>query len=127
MEQKLPQTPIERAIACGLDLYRNGRPLGNLNNAMTIIETDPVITDLFWWDPKRGIMTNRAKPRPWIKADDLMLTVYMQRNYRMRVSLKTVAAALKTYVWNMRPDTPKDPWVVKRSKPSFSNPVILRN
>ena len=62
-----------------LDRDKTG-PLGNLNNAVQILEHDPHLKRIVWFDEfLKKIMTGNP-PREWRDADDISLTLYMQRD-----------------------------------------------
>lgn len=79
-----------------LQLSQNGLPLANLHNAVSVIENDAKLKDLFWFDSfLQRVMTNAEAPREWADADDITLTLYIQREVGLnRVGRELVSQAV---------------------------------
>jgi predicted P-loop ATPase len=73
------QSQVSRWLAWGLDRNGNGVPLANLNNAVAILEHDPRLQGLLWFDEFLQRMLTGDPVREWTEADDGNLTLYMQR------------------------------------------------
>lgn len=88
-----PVSQIERRLSLGLDQSSKGQALTNLNNATLVLERDRNCRGLVWYDGfLQRVMTGNASfppsdaahvptkgPREWTDADDINLTLYMQR------------------------------------------------
>lgn len=92
--------PAQRAqvnwYAWGLDLNGSGVPLTNLSNAVAILEKDPTLAGSVWFDTfLQRILTNVDAPREWTEADDINLTLDMQRRHGLaRMNRETVSQAV---------------------------------
>lgn len=54
-------------------------PLANLNNAVKILECDPRLRGLVWFDEFLQRLRTGEPARDWVDADDINLALYMQR------------------------------------------------
>jgi predicted P-loop ATPase len=70
---------VARWLSWGLDRNGNGAPLANLNNAVTILERDPALQGLVWFDEFLQRLLTGTPAREWTEADDINLCLYMQR------------------------------------------------
>lgn len=57
-----------------------GPPLATLSNAVAILENDPALAGLVWFDEFLSRVMTEDPPREWGDADDLHLALYMQRD-----------------------------------------------
>ncbi len=65
--------------AWGLQLSNAGVPVSNLHNVVNVLEQDEKAAGLFWFDSfLQRVMTGNP-PREWSDADDLTLTLHIQR------------------------------------------------
>jgi len=81
----------------GLDKNGQGVPVNNLNNAVTILEHDPLLNDKLWYDTfLQRILTREGDAvRPWTEADDINLTLDFQRRHGIvRMSRDIVSQAV---------------------------------
>lgn len=95
-----PQSQVGRWLAWGLERNGNGLPLTNLSNAVRVLEADEKLAGLVWFDeflqrimrrPSRG----ETEPREWADADDIHLTLYMQREVGLaKLGRETVSQAV---------------------------------
>jgi putative DNA primase/helicase len=106
-ERLLPQGDAARSTAgrwleWGLQRNGQGAPLGNVSNAITVMEHDPQLRDLVYFDEfLQRLMLNRDPPREWTEADDIEVTIYMQRAIEVsRLGRDTVSQAI--IAWAMR-------------------------
>lgn len=74
-----PQSQVGRWLSWGLDRNGNGLPYTNLNNAVRVLEADPNLKSLCWYDEFLQRVLTNDPPREWSDADDINLTLYMQR------------------------------------------------
>lgn len=81
-----PQSQVSRWMAWNLDRTNNGMPVANLNNAVSVLEHDPTLKSLVWYDEfLQRLLTQYRRgddvlpPREWTEADDINLALYMQR------------------------------------------------
>jgi len=108
----VPATVVEIALwgALGLKCTDNG-PLGNLSNALAILENDPSLKGKLAYDEFANRMLGRidsAEYREWSDTDDTDLTVYIQRKIGIyRMPLQTVAAAAQSMAKKTRLNAPK--------------------
>ncbi len=89
---------LEMSLVC------NGMgPLNNLNNAVRVLEADAHSQGLLWYDRFLGkIMTKNggSTPREWMDADEINLTLYMQRDLEIqRLGVDTVSNACKAVAY----------------------------
>lgn len=104
-----PTSQIERRLSLGLDMSARGAAVTNLNNATLILERDRNCRDLVWYDEfLQRIMTGNAAfppsdaahvptkgPREWTDADDINLTLYMQRSLGVtKIEVGTIKKAV---------------------------------
>lgn len=93
-----PTSQVGKWLAWGLDVTSSGSPVANLNNAVAVLEHDPFLQGHVWFDEfLRRLMTTGAegKPREWTDADDVQLTLYMQRKIGLaKMSVQTVNQAV---------------------------------
>lgn len=85
----------------GLDCKRNGEPYNNLDNAVRVLELDPVWRGAIWADTfHRKMMRlcdNELGRRPWEDEDTYNLHLYLQREIGLsEISQTTVLQAAKT-------------------------------
>jgi putative DNA primase/helicase len=67
----------------------------NLSNACRILQTDPLFKDRFYFDEFLNRIMTGDPPRPWTDADDVHLTVEIQREKRIpKMALETVSKAV---------------------------------
>lgn len=83
----------------GLELNGNGLPSPNLNNATYILSNDPMFSGQIWFDEFLGrVLTtwNRSGDvQEWTDADDIKLTLTMQRVFGIgRMAVATVRDAV---------------------------------
>ena len=79
----------------GLQCSANGIPIANLSNVVAIIESDPTLKDLFYYDEflQRVIATDGN--REWADRDDLAIVIHIQRDIGLsRISREHVAQAV---------------------------------
>jgi predicted P-loop ATPase len=95
-----PTSQVGRWLAWGLDRNGNGLPLTNLSNAVRVLEADDKLQGLVWFDEFLGRLMRRPgrgerEPREWRDADDIALTLYMQRDVGLsKIGRDTVAQAI---------------------------------
>jgi predicted P-loop ATPase len=96
-------TPADYATAnwatLGLDLSSNGTPSPNLDNATAILERHPAFQGRIWFDEFLGRVLSTWNPqgeeREWSDADDVRLTLAIQRMVRIsRMNVGTVRDAV---------------------------------
>lgn len=58
---------------------RGNSPAANLNNAVTLIESDPDLAGLVWYDEFLGKLITGNPSREWRDTDDLDVTLHIQR------------------------------------------------
>ncbi len=97
-----PHAPMQdRWDMLGLECTKSG-PVANENNAMRVLENHPDLRDLLWYDEFLGriMTTGAAGPREWTDADDVRLTVSLQRELGMtRTKVSHVRAAVIGYAF----------------------------
>jgi predicted P-loop ATPase len=97
-----PHAPMaDRWAMLGLETTKSG-PSANENNAMRVLENHPDLRDLLWFDEFLGriMTTGPAGAREWTDADDVRLTVSMQRDLGMtRTKVSHVRAAVIGYAF----------------------------
>jgi predicted P-loop ATPase len=79
LEAEAGGSQVAKWLAWGLDRNGNGLPLANLNNAVRVLECDPRLRGYVWFDDFLQRLRTGDQPRDWIDADDVNLTLYMQR------------------------------------------------
>jgi predicted P-loop ATPase len=90
-----PQSHVAKILAWGLDRNGNGAALPNLNNAVKILEHDPACRNLVRFDEFLQRFMTGDQPREWTDADDVNLTLHMQRNVGvLRMGRDTVSQAV---------------------------------
>jgi len=77
--EQAPQSQVGRWLSWGLDRNGNGLPYTNLNNAVRVLEADPTLKSLCWFDEFLGRILTGNPAREWTDGDDINLTLYMQR------------------------------------------------
>lgn len=89
-----PQYPIWQEW--GLQLGANGGPpLANLNNAVAIMEGDPALKGIVFYDEFLQRVMTEDPPREWSDADDIRLALYMQRDIGIaKIGREAVAQAV---------------------------------
>jgi predicted P-loop ATPase len=96
-------------LETGLDRDGKGKLVANLNNAVMLIENDPLYRDRLWFDEflQRPMTGNPA--REWTDADDLNLTLYIQRTRSVpRIGRDVVSQAALTVAFRHRRNCVKD-------------------
>jgi predicted P-loop ATPase len=88
--------PLDDWKIWGLQCSSNGIPLANLSNAVSILDNDPAMKDLFYYDEfLQRIM--RADSREWSDHDDLGIVIHIQREVGItRMAREQVAQAVAT-------------------------------
>src|SRR6266850_4541940 len=95
-----PKYPIWESW--GLALSTGGVPMPTLANAVSILEQDPGLVGLVWFDEFLQRIMTEEPPREWGDADDLHLALYMQRDIGLQrigsdiVSRAVIAIAHRT-------------------------------
>ena len=74
----LSRTGTEANPTRHLQLSKNGRLLANLNNAVFLLENDPALQGLIWFDEFVGRLMTGDPPREWADTDDINLTLDFQ-------------------------------------------------
>lgn len=74
------QSQVSRWLEWGLDRNGNGVPVANLNNAVGVLENDPTLKNMVWFDSFLQRILTGDPAREWQDADDVNLTLHMQRN-----------------------------------------------
>lgn len=83
------------ALGAGLDRNGKGEPLSNLNNAVRILEQDPVLAGTIWFDEFLQRIMTGCPEREWTDADDLNTTLYIQRDVQLpKMGHDTVSKAV---------------------------------
>lgn len=87
--------------AMGLILSTQGNPLPTLDNAVRVLEHDPNLAGRIWYDTFLGRVLHTwgvDTPAQWTDADDLRLTLYLQRDIGIgKLAKGTAADAAVTY------------------------------
>ena len=85
-----------------------GQPLTNLDNAVRVLEQDPSLRGTVWFDDFLGrILTTDS--REWSDADDINLTLYLQRSIGLaKVSRETVQQAVVAVAYRDRRNCVQD-------------------
>ncbi len=78
-QAEAPQSQVARWLAWGMDRNGNGLPFSNLNNVVIVLERDPALRGLVWYDEFLQRLMTGTPAREWTDADDANLTLYMQR------------------------------------------------
>lgn len=74
-----------------------GPPLTTLSNAVVILENDPALAGLVWFDEFLGRLMTGDPAREWGDADDSHLQIYMQRDIGItRIGRDVVSQAVLT-------------------------------
>jgi putative DNA primase/helicase len=98
--EAVPDSQVGKWLAWGLDRAGNGAPITNLNNAVAILEHDPSLRGLVWFDEFLQRLQTSDPPREWGDQDDINLTLYMQRAIGLaKMSKETVAQAVKAIAY----------------------------
>lgn len=74
-----PLSQVARWLKWNVERNGNGLPLTNLNNAVRVMEADPALRGLVWFDQFLNRFMTGEPAREWTDADDVNLTLYMQR------------------------------------------------
>lgn len=74
-----PLSQVARWLKWNVERNGNGLPLTNLNNAVRVMEADPALRGLVWFDKFLNRFMTGDPAREWTDADDVNLTLYMQR------------------------------------------------
>lgn len=122
-----PNSQVGKWLAWNLDRTGQGMPVANLNNAVAVLEHDPTLQGLVWYDEfLQRLLTQYRRgdevfePREWTEADDINLSLYMQRTIGLQkigreiVSQAVIAVAfrdmrncvrdwLDSLVWDQEP------------------------
>lgn len=86
-----------RWVEWNLDRNSQGMPHPNLNNAVTILERDPMLKGRVWFDVflNRMLTTGTDGPREWTDADVINLAIDIQRRHRItRMGVDTAKSAV---------------------------------
>lgn len=90
-------------LAWGLDRNAQGIPVTNLNNAVAVMEHDPLLRGTVWFDEFLQRLQTKGgdgELREWGEQDDIRLTLYMQRAMGLqKMSRETVAQAVKAVAY----------------------------
>lgn len=88
-----PKTIVGRWQGWGLDNANNssgGIPWSDLQNAVRVLEVDPLIRGKIWYDEFLQRMLTGKPPREWRDVDDIDMTLYFQRE----IGLKKISTGL---------------------------------
>jgi len=76
------------------DKIRRAQLKNDLSSAVEILQTDPTLSEMVWYDEfSRRSMTGKP-PRYWTDGDDSLLALYIQRCWRVQMKTATVAEAV---------------------------------
>jgi putative DNA primase/helicase len=111
-----PVSQVGRWLAWALDRTGNGLPIANLNNAVKVLEHDATLKSLVWYDEfLQRLLTQYRRgdevyePREWTEADDINLTLYMQRAVGLsKISRDIVSQAVKAVAFRDVRNSVKD-------------------
>ena len=98
-----PNTIVGRWMAWGLLGPNNssgGQPYSDLNNAVRVLEVDPLLQERVWYDEFLGRMLTMSNPHPreWREIDDINLTLYLQRDIGLKKISDVVVGKAVTQV-----------------------------
>lgn len=83
-----------------------GGPYSNINNVVNVLEKDPKLANLVWYDEfLQKLMTGSkdGAPREWADVDDVHLVVYVQRELDIpKMGLDSVRSAIQEYAMRHR-------------------------
>lgn len=98
-------TPHNAVGAWGLADNSKGFPLGNLANAVTVLQKDPQWgADRIWYDEFLGrVLIANSPTREWRDEDDARLTVYMQQAIGMTTIPESNVSSAVRFVARQRP------------------------
>lgn len=86
---------IGRWVAWDIERSGNGAAVANLSNAVRVLESDPALARLVWFDEFLQRTRTGSPERDWTDADDIELQLYMQRTIGIgRMSRESVASAV---------------------------------
>lgn len=94
------QSQIGRWLAWGLERNGNGLPLTTLSNAVRCLEADEKLRGLIWFDEflqriMRRPGAGETSSREWTDADDINLTLYLQREVGLsKIGIDIVSKAI---------------------------------
>jgi predicted P-loop ATPase len=79
----------------GLQLNTTGTPVANMDNAVRVLERWPDFKDAFWYDEfsNRVYTTWDCEEKEWDDHDTLRLTLFLQRDFGIRLLKDTAANA----------------------------------
>lgn len=94
-EAKRPVSTVGRWMEWGLlgpTNSSNGAPFSDLNNAVRVLEMDPLLKGKIWFDEflQRIMTIGNPHPREWRDVDDIDLTLFFQRE----IGLKKISTAI---------------------------------
>lgn len=101
---------ISQNPAVDLAKSRNGVAKVNMLNVTKILAVIPNICDALWFDEfyQRIRTKQNGVIREWIDMDDIEVQHFIQEQYRLDVSLKTVQGGVEWYANNNKKNEPKD-------------------
>lgn len=94
------QSQVNRWLSWGLDRNGNGIPLANLNNAVAILEHDPSVQGVAWFDEFLKKRMTGDPAREWARVDDINIALHMQKSIgisKMSVDVASQAVELIAY------------------------------
>src|SRR5882672_12343020 len=71
--------PLDAWALWGLQCSQNGIPLANLSNAVSILDNDPALKNLFHYDEFLQRVMHTTEAHEWSDQDDLGLVIHIQR------------------------------------------------
>lgn len=91
-----PVEPVVMWKEWGLQMSANGSaPIANLSNAVAILENDPELKGLFYFDEFLQRVIAIDGPREWADQDDLRIVIHIQRDVGIsRITREHVAQAV---------------------------------
>lgn len=92
--------PLDSWQVWGLQCSQNGLPLANLSNAVSILDNDPALKNLFYYDEFLQRVMHTTDKREWSDQDDLGLVIHIQREVGItRMPREQVAQAVLTVAY----------------------------
>lgn len=111
-----PLSQVGRWLQWGIERSGNGLPIVNLNNAVRVLEADPALRGLVWFDDFLNRLMTGEPAREWTDADDVNLTLYLQREIGIsKMGRSTVADAAIAIAMRDRRNCVKD-WIASLPK-----------
>ena len=94
----------------GLTVSPGGQPTINIDNALRILEKDPSVKDIIWFDDFHKKYFTKG-PREWADVDTLNLTIHMQRDLGIKkMTDDVVYKACEIYAHQHTRNEPRE-WV----------------